>query len=243
VVNGTVVNRVVPSPARRARCALLATLALVAVDVPALGGVVTATFSVGDAPSSTITIVGTPGPLGGEQFLQTVDVDGVKITWSYTVKIDAAQNRILSGTTTIVNATSAPVDVESRLSNDLAQPLVSNVVTGGTVSVKLVTDSDGGSLTCGDGLALVAAVADDTVVGAFFYCPFLISLSGMSSASTSAYWGLPIPSAPIAATIDSLGHQVSVALTPGDKAIMTMLFAANGKVAVVPPALPPGGVD
>lgn len=214
---------------------LLAPLALVATTASA--GVVTAKFSIDKAPPSMVSITGVPGLFGGEQFLHTVEVDGVTITWAYTVKVDALQNRILGGTTTVINATTAPVTVESVVETELDAPLAIDVATGGTVSVKLVTDADGGSLTSGDGPAVVMPVSDNGALGAFFYSPFLMSFSGMSSGSTSALWGLPIPSAPTDTIVGALGHQVSIGLTQGDKAILTIFFAANGDVVAGPPSL------
>lgn len=209
------------------------------IATAASAGVVTATFQVGNGPPMSLSIAGTPGLFGGEQFQHTLNVDGVAVTWTYTVKIDAVQNRILSGNTTVINGTTALVTVESVLSTALAQPLVDNVLTGGTVSAKLVSNADGGALLCGSGSALVMPVSDGEPVGSFFNCPFQMAFSGASTGSTSAQWGLPIPSAVGPKEVGTLGHRISIGLTPGDKAILNMLFAAKGDVAATPPVVSP----
>ncbi|MFO0875280.1 MAG: dockerin type I domain-containing protein [Phycisphaerales bacterium] len=215
--------------ARLAPALLTIGCALSVVPPSAADSTATVTYSVAGGAPKSLAIPSVTTPSGADSFYASTNVDGLVITWSYQGYMDATGNSVLNGTTTLKNTTGAPISFAGDFSAPLCPMIVGDVLVGGSANAKVVCDADGGVLTCGgDTSGLVSATGDGAVTETIFYCPFTMATSGPGTIATNGLFGAPFPSRPGPPTLSSLGHRLGVTVTPGDKAVLSLLYVANG---------------
>lgn len=193
--------------------------------------VATATYSIDGGPSTSINITGTPTPSGNFSFVKTITTPGHKITFNYAGDTNPLNNALINGSTTVENLGAAPILVSTSFAAPICPHLFGSSNIGGLCTVKLICNGDGGAITCsGDSDFLVSAMIDGLPAQFLFFCPFLMAKTGGGSTTTNMQFGTPIPSAVGPVAVGSLGHNTGFTVTPGDKAIFSLLFATNGTI-------------
>ncbi|MFO0875023.1 MAG: hypothetical protein U0575_13765 [Phycisphaerales bacterium] len=206
--------------------------------------VATATYSVNGEAPTTVNITGTLTPSGNYSFVKTITVGQYKFTFNYAADVNPVNNALINGSSTVENNSSAPIDVTTSFTAPICPHLNGSSNIGGLCTIKLICNGDGGAILCsGDVDYLVSAIIDDVPAQNLFYCPFVMAKTGSGSTTTNTQWGTPIPSAVGPSYVGSLGHTTHFTMTPGDKAVFSLLFATNGTIDD-PLADPcPGDVD
>jgi len=109
-----------------------------------------------------------------------------------------------------------------RVLLDLPVARLDGFAYGGTVVITLVTDQDGGTLTCGGANYAVGPTVNGMALpGALGYCPFNVGASGAGNLSVSAITGLPLGSLTSTKTLNSGGLVADLKLTGGDSVSLT----------------------
>lgn len=206
--------------------------------------VATATYSLNGGPATSINITGTPTPSGNFSFVKTITTTEHKITFNYAGDTNPANNALINGSTTVENLGTAPMLVATTFAAPICPHLYGSSNIGGLCTVKLICNGDGGAVTCnGEDDFLVSAMIDGTAAQALFFCPFFMAKTGAGSTTTNMQFGTPIPSAVGPVAVGSLGHNTNFIVTPGDKAIFSLLFATNGTIDDPASDPCPGDVD
>lgn len=134
----------------------------------------------------------------------------------------------LSGPISINNLTTEAIRLRILVDMPLKEPL-DGITYGGFNTIKLTGNADGATLSCG-GLSFAVAPARNAVAlpKAFFYCPFLMSMSGAGTGSTSQIVGLPLGSVADPKKATSMGLISDIELSSGDKVTLTSSVMMDG---------------
>lgn len=197
---------------------------------------VSVTYSIGSLPEQQIELQYVGQFLGAARYVSTVVVDGVTLTWDYRVKADTLGNRVLNGTTVVLNQGAGTIALASRAQTMICPALIGDTKVGGQVGLGLYTNEGGGCLTCvagaaGGGAASIAELRGaDGIAWArpSFYCPVALCFTGGQGESSDT-WGNPFPSLVGPDAVQSMAHTVSVAISAGDKAKVALLLVVHGE--------------
>ena len=186
-------------------------------------------YTVNGGPVNTLSIAGVTTMSGNQWFNASIPVDGGTMTWNYVGDVNPHNAATLNGSTTIKNDGTSAMTVSVEFDVAICPAIVADVTIGGTATLKLVSNADGGVLACGSGDdTLVSAVSDGKPAATLYYCPFWMAESGAGTIGTSIQFGTPFPSMPGPEKLGSLGHRFSVLISPGEKVIMSLLYIADG---------------
>lgn len=203
----------------------------------------TVSYSINAGVPQSLSIVATTTVTGNQLFSASTALNGVTLTWNYAGDLDPEGIAVLNGSTTIKNDTALAITVMVDFEAAICPGLVGDILLGGSASIKLIADAGGGVLGCGPlDNALVCAISDGTPMATPYYCPFSMAESGAGTISTSTQFGTPFPSLPGPDQLASLGHRINVLVSPGDKAILSLLYIAKGVAGDVAPPPCPGDV-
>ncbi len=212
--------------------------------VPVLGSaVITAAAAASTPPVATMSYQIDSGPpvaiahpglvlqSGNALFNKTVQAGPVKIIYNYNADLNPVGIVSFNGTMTIENNSTDTIHFNGSFTVPICPKINGSATTGGTSTIKLTTNSDGGALSCDTSDPwLFAATANGEFAKKLFFCPFTMGKTGSGSTTTNLTWGTPIPSAPGPQYINTIGHDVHFSLTPGDKVVLTLIFAAAGPI-------------
>ncbi len=184
----------------------------------------------GAAPVST-DVVGVVLASGNAIFNKTFQVGQFKVIFNYNADLNPSGIVSFNGTTTVENNSASTALFSTEFSAPICPKIEGSSNIGGSTTVKLTANSDGGTLSCDSSQPwLTAAMANGIWAKKLYFCPFSMGKTGSGSTSTNLTWGTPIPSAPGPAFIDTIGHSSNFSLTPGDKVVFTLIFASNGPI-------------
>lgn len=193
--------------------------------------VATFTYQIdGAAPVST-EVVGVVLSSGNAIFNKTFQVGQFKVIFNYNADLNPAGIVSFNGTTTVENNSASTAQFSTEFRAPICPKIVGSSNIGGSTTVKLTANADGGALTCDSSQPwLTAAMTNGVWAKKLYFCPFSMGKTGSGSTTTNLTWGTPIPSAPGPVFIDDIGHTTNFSLTSGDKVVFTLIFAANGPV-------------
>jgi hypothetical protein len=150
------------------------------------------------------------------------------VTWNLTADLNPDGNAYVSGAVTAENKSSNTQDFDINVEWPLNPVISTGSVIGGSLLLKLKTDSNGGELFCNSrGEAVWQGMLGGQPVQSLFYCPFTMSATGAATLTTTADFGVPIPSAPGPQTAETIGVSVHSQITSGDKLTVTSLFVVK----------------
>lgn len=159
------------------------------------------------------------------------------VTWNATADLNPtdASNPFVTCVVTATNASLLPADYSIDFSVPLMEAITTGSTYGGSLVVKLKCNANGGSLTCDErGSSIWSGNFDDQPFEKQFYCPFSMTATGLSTLSTNADFGLPIPSATGPRSLSKIGSSINCTLTPGEKLTLTSLMVAKAGKAERP---------
>ncbi|HMN96207.1 MAG TPA: hypothetical protein PKC43_07830 [Phycisphaerales bacterium] len=217
----------------------LACLALLSIGAAAGGDaaadVAIFTFSVDGGEKSSVEIKPGPDPTGQVAYTTTVELEDLILNVYCIANLVPGGTSVVNNTFTILNLGAEPRTVLCHVVVALPETLYSNVLVGGVSSMRLTTDADGGELTCAPGsTAAIGLVKQQGVVHQLFYCPFQLAISGQGTIVSNTFFGLPIPSLPVAGPISLVGQSTGITITPGDTATSKLAFGIKGNPIPLP---------
>ncbi|MBX3354414.1 MAG: hypothetical protein KF724_01800 [Phycisphaeraceae bacterium] len=123
-----------------------------------------------------------------------------------------------------VNTSGVPRGVEAWIEFPLCPAVPGGTKIGGTLTVLLLTDANGGSVSCLPG----ANSAWQLMIGgeaahSMYWCPFQLASSGSGSIQNNSQFGMPIPALNGPNSAPTLGSRHRFALTNGE----TVTFTTN----------------
>jgi hypothetical protein len=161
-----------------------------------------------------------------------VDPGGLwEASWDYQADLDPTGNAKLNGSATIVNKSNAPVDFDLSFEVPICPFIQSASRMGGSCTIKLTTNANGGAISCLGGNSVFTALADGASGGKIFHGPFNMGSSGSGTAQTANMFGAPFPAMPSAAVTSEFGLRHVFKLTDGDTVLLTSNLVVGGEIA------------
>jgi len=195
----------------------------VAAQVSTLSPSALVSVSIDDLELKNFYIPGVLLPDGRFKYtLEFTDVSGVVVYINQTVDALSDPQAKITGQTKYTNTSGVPRSVKSQLSFQACPVLPGGTLFGGSVTVLVVTDANGGGVTCAPGSTSVwQATINDTVQHILFACPFQMTKTGSGSLQTSTQFGTPVPSKPGPDDASSFGMNHNLTVTSGEAVTLT----------------------
>lgn len=171
----------------------------------------------GDDP---ITITDAPADVSGGsyQYLgEYADPDGHWIvSWDKLVDPNPEITASILGNIQVKNTSNALIDYKVTFETILCPVIENESLSGAFVVVSLTTGTDGGELAAVDGEPIWALLADGQVAQSIYDAPFLVASSGQGTATLSASFGTPFPSAGTLPVESSAAVRYKFMMTDGE---------------------------
>lgn len=146
------------------------------------------------------------------------------LAFSLDYVVDDVNNPMLSasGYFQCVNGSGAPRSVDASMSFPVCPATPGGTLLGGTVSILVTTDADGGGMTCApDTTHVWDVMISDESAHKIFWCPYQMSTTGMGAIQSNAFFGAPVPSLPGPDFASSIGSRNHFRLTAGESVKVT----------------------
>ncbi|MBL9149046.1 MAG: hypothetical protein JNM94_10170 [Phycisphaerae bacterium] len=150
------------------------------------------------------------------------------VSWQYTADLDPNGGAKVTGAATVVNKSSAKLDYELSFEVPLCPHISSGAKMGGTCTLKLVTNENGGVLSTAPGNAIFNAMSDGMVGPKVFHGPFNMGSTGSGTAQTMNAFGAPFPGHNVGSVNEDFGMRHLFSLTDGDSVIVTTNLVVGG---------------
>ncbi len=161
-----------------------------------------------------------------------VDPGGLwEASWDYQADLDPTGNAKLTGAATIVNKSNEAVDFDLVFEVPICPFIQSASRMGGSCTIKLTTNANGGAISCLGGNSVFTALADGMSGGKIFHGPFNMGSTGSGTAQTANMFGAPFPAMPSAAVTSEFGLRHVFKLTDGDTVLITSNLIVGGDPA------------
>jgi hypothetical protein len=162
----------------------------------------------------------------------SVDPGGAwEASWDYVADLDPNGNAKLTGSATVKNKGAAASEFEVDFAAPICPFIQSAAKMGGSCSVKIITDANGGAISTVGGKSVFAALADDAAGPKLFHGPFNMGSTGSGTAETANLFGAPFPASAVTAVTSDFGVRHQFKLTDGDAAIITSNLVLGGDPA------------
>jgi hypothetical protein len=159
----------------------------------------------------------------------SVDPSGMwDASWDYVADLDPNGNAKLVGMAKVKNASSAPAEFEIFFSAPLCPYIQDGAKMGGSCTIKIIMDANGGAITTAPGNQVFAAMADSVAGPKLFHGPFNMGSTGSGTAQTANVFGAPFPGATVGAVQEDFGVRHLFKLTDGDAAEITSNLILGG---------------
>jgi hypothetical protein len=152
-------------------------------------------------------------------------------SWDYQADLDPTGNAKLTGSATIVNKAAEAIDFDLSFEVPICPFIQSASRMGGSCTIKLTTNANGGAISCLGGNAVFTALADGASGGKIFHGPFNMGSTGSGTAQTANLFGAPFPAMVSAAVTSQFGIRHVFKLTDGDSVLITSNLVVGGEPA------------
>jgi len=112
--------------------------------------------------------------------------------------------------------------VDASVDFPLCPAVSGGTLYGGTVTMLVVTNADGGGVTCLPGSNCVwQATVGGSAIHGLFWCPFQIVTTGAGTMQSNSVFGAPVPGLPGPNSAPSIGSRNRFSLSSGDAVTIT----------------------
>jgi hypothetical protein len=208
--------------------AVLAAPAALAQTAPSVG---VFTVRVNGGAVHSIQCFAEPGPDANSVVFKggSSDSGGAwDVSWQYTADLDPNGGAKVIGAATVVNKSADKLDYDVSFEVPLCPHISSGAKMGGTCTLKLVTNDNGGVLSTAPGNAIFNATADGMVGPKIFHGPFNMGSTGSGTAQTMNAFGAPFPGHNVGSVNEDFGMRHLFSLTDGDSVIITTNLVVGG---------------
>jgi hypothetical protein len=161
-----------------------------------------------------------------------VDPNGLwEASWDYSADLDPNGNAKLTGAATIKNKAVEPIDFDVVFEVPICPFIKVASRMGGSCTIKLTTNQNGGAISTQGGNAVFIALADSANGPKIFHGPFNMGSSGSGIAQTANLFGAPFPTATTAAVNESFGVRHLFKMTDGESVLLTSMLVVGGEVS------------
>ncbi|MBT8485892.1 MAG: hypothetical protein HKO59_07065 [Phycisphaerales bacterium] len=207
-------------------------LPLALFAVPAAFGQPVATVDLDTSVSAPMQVVQTPEYLAGNVMRfegELLDPGGDWfVIWSFDVNPDPREPVSIRGDADFQNLSGSDIDFEFVFTAPVCPVILNASRLGASVSARLLSSADGGSITADPGESVWAALPDGVIAERLFWGPFALTASGAGTSSTSANFGTPYPSEPGPPIETDLAFRLNFTLTSNDTAEFGSNLYADG---------------
>lgn len=178
-------------------------------------------FATQGADANTVRFVGSAMDPGGAW----------EASWDYIADLDPNGNAKLNGAATILNKSAAAIDFDVTFEVPICPFIQTGSKMGGSCTIKLTTNANGGAISTQGGNSVFSALADGASGSKLFHGPFNMGSTGSGTAQTGNVFGAPFPAAAAAAVTEEFGLRHVFKLTDGDTALITSNLVVGGEPA------------
>lgn len=159
-----------------------------------------------------------------------VDPGGAwEASWDYVADLDPNGNAKLNGSATVLNKSAEATDFDIVFEVPIC-PFIQNASKmGGSCTIKLTTNANGGAISTQGGSSVFTALADGASGSKLFHGPFNMGSTGSGTAQTGNVFGAPFPAASAAAVNDDFGIRHVFKLTDGDTVLLSSNLVVGGE--------------
>lgn len=182
-------------------------------------------------PLHSVQSEASPGATAGTlRFVgSAVDPAGTwEASWDYTADLDPHGNAKLNGSATILNKSAAAIDFDLAFEVPMCPFIKTGSKMGGSCTIKITTNQNGGAISTPGGNAVFSALADGGAGAKLFHGPFNMGSTGSGTAQTANLFGAPFPAMSTPAISDRFGIRHTFKLTDGDTALLTGNLVVGG---------------
>lgn len=213
---------------------LLAPAFVVAVSsaqVATLSPTASVSIAIDELDAKEFLIPGVQLPDGRFKYTyEYVDSSGVVVWVNHTVDSLNNPTAAITGQVKYSNLTSVAHTVNAQIVFQACPIIPGGTLFGGSVTMLVVTDANGGGVTCAEGApAAWQATINGTPWHNVFSCPFQMTKTGSGSLQTSTQFGTPVPSKPGPATAENLGLNHAVNITSGEVLTVTSMLVVKSQ--------------
>lgn len=152
-------------------------------------------------------------------------------SWDYTADLDPHGNAKLNGSATILNKSASAIDFDLVFEVPMCPFIKTGSKMGGSCTIKITTNQNGGAISTPGGNAVFSALADGGTGAKLFHGPFNMGSTGSGTAQTANLFGAPFPAMTTPAISDRFGIRHTFKLTDGDTALLTGNLVVGGDPA------------
>lgn len=166
----------------------------------------------------TLIVPGSPLPDGRFKYTsEWGDGTGLTVLVNYTLDALNDPSSFVTGQCKITNGSSGPRSVEAGILFSLCPKIPGGTLFGGSVTLLLQTNSDGGGVTCAPGASSGwSAHISGSDYQSLFFCPFQMTKTGSGSIQASTVFGAPVPSKPGPDFASSMEFHHRFSITAGE---------------------------
>lgn len=200
----------------------VAAAATASAQVSTLTPTASVVVSIDASEAKELLIPGQLLPDGRYKFVYEYnDSSGVIISVSHTVDSLNNPTAMITGQIKYTNSSSTTHTISSHSVFDTCPAIPGGTLFGGAVTMLVMTNANGGGVTCADAPSAWQATINETAYHNLFSCPFQMTKTGSGSLQTSTQFGTPIPSKPGPDLADAIGMNHAFTLTDGDSLTVT----------------------
>lgn len=159
-----------------------------------------------------------------------VDPGGAwEASWDYIADLDPNGNAKLNGSATVLNKSAEAAEFDIVFEVPICPFIQSASKMGGSCTIKLTTNANGGAISTQGGHSVFTALADGASGSKLFHGPFNMGSTGSGTAQTGNVFGAPFPASSAAAVNDDFGVRHVFKLTDGDTVLLTSNLVVGGE--------------
>lgn len=186
-------------------------------------------YSIDGGAATNVDVPGVQFVNGMYKYSASVSTaEGVDLSITYTV--DAASNPTASaiGQFKCTNNSAVSRGVEAAISFPLCPVYAGGTLFGGSVTLLVVANADGGGIFCLPGAESVwQAMIGDEAAHNLYWCPFQMQTTGSGTMQSTSVFGAPIPGKPGPDSAPTLGSRNRLTITAGESLTVTSNFVVK----------------